>query len=118
MRKLVLLLCLLLAVQSYGVYGAWQARRVVYDCTVEVGPLCYAWELSAIGKVLGVSPAQDVEDALEKSRDAWDQQVAKRLKKVDGKDVKKAVDDAADRLGEAFEKLGDTAHEVIEKVKE
>ena len=58
MRKLALALFLLLAAQSYGVYGAWQAQRVVYDCTAEVGPLCYAWEPSAIGKVLGSLPHQ------------------------------------------------------------
>ena len=118
MRKLSFLLFVLLAAQSYGVYGAWQARRVVYTCTFEVGPLCYAWEQSAIGKALGAGPSKDVEEALQKSREAWDDQVAKRIKKIDRKDVKKVVDDAVDRIGDAFDKLGDSAHEVIEKAKE
>ena len=118
MRKLALLLFVLLVVQSFGVYGAYQAQRVVYRCKIEVGPLCYLWEPSAIGKIVGSDPAAELEATLERSRDTWDEQVAKRLDRIDTKDVGKALEKAGKALGEGLEKLGEGAAEVLEKAKE
>lgn len=118
MRKLALVLFVLLAIQSFGVYGAHQAKRVVFQCKLEVGPLCYYWEPSAIGKIVGADPAKEVEAALEKSREAWDEQVAKRLDKLDTKEIGKALEGAGKKLGEGLEKLGDEAAGAIEKVKQ
>lgn len=117
MRKLALVLFVLLAVQSFGVYGAYQAQRVVYRCELEVGPLCYYWEPSAIGKIIGSDPSEDVEAALEKSRKTWDETVAKGLDAIDTEDLGKALEKAGKKLGEGLEKLTEEAAEAIEKAK-
>ncbi len=117
MRKLALVLFVLLAIQSFGVYGAYQAQRVVYRCELEVGPLCYYWQPSAIGKIIGPEPAEDLEAALEKSREAWDDTVAAGLEKLDTKSLGKALESAGKKLGDSLEKLGEDAAEALEKAK-
>ena len=47
-----------------------------------------------------------------------DEQVAKRLDRIDTKDVGKALEKAGKALGEGLEKLGEGAAEVLEKAKE
>ena len=59
---MILGLLFALAVQSYGVYGAYQADRLAYTCVEDVGPLCYIWEESAFARLVGLEEANRLED--------------------------------------------------------
>lgn len=111
MKKLVLFLLLVVAIQSYGIYGAVQTQSVAYTCTVEVGPLCYAWEESALSKLFGAEAASRFDDKLKSARRTWEEDFVKRLSKAkDESELEKAferareaLEGAADGVRRAFE---------------
>jgi hypothetical protein len=113
MKKLVAILILLLAVETYGVFGRAQADKITYTCNWEVGPLCFSWEQNALGKLIGDDAADDLEEKLEKAQKAWEEDFVERLAEGTRKknsveraleDVKDAIEDASDAMKEAFGK--------------
>jgi hypothetical protein len=78
MKKIVAILLVLLAVETWGVYGAVQARHITVTCTMEIGPLCFMWEENALGKLLGTERSKEIETALEKAKKAWEQDFIER----------------------------------------
>ena len=108
MKKLVLVLLLLLGAQTYGVYGAWQAERILYRCTLEVGPLCYAWQETTLVKALGKDNAEKLEGKLKAAKDAFEEDFIERLseKKRSG------------GLQGALEKVEEVAKEGLQTAKE
>jgi hypothetical protein len=112
-KKLALILLVLFAIETYGVYGAAMAKKVTHKCTLEVGPLCYAWEKNALGKILGDKPTAEIEDALEKAKKTWEDEVVDRASKAKdpGTSIEKALKNAAesvkDGLHDAKEKIED-----------
>lgn len=110
MRSLVVLLLLLFAVQTYGVVGAWQTQGIRRKCTMPIGPLCYAWEESAVSKLLGEDKLDDIEDALEDAKEKWETEVVDKLVKKGGS-IEKVLDDVADMAKEGAE----NAKKVIEE---
>jgi hypothetical protein len=117
MKTFVLVLLVLFAIETYGVYGAAQAKKVTHSCTLEVGPLCYAWEKNAIGKILGDKNADDLEDAFRKAKAQWQEQVADRASKAKdtGGGVEKALKDAAKTIGETLEDAKDKLKDLSDK---
>lgn len=116
MKKLVVVLFVLLAVQSYGVYGRTQADRIMYTCEMEVGPLCFHWEQNAIGKLLGQDGAEKMEDQLDAMKKAWDEQFIERLEEATRE--KSELEKAFDRAREGATKKMDQAAEKLKKVME
>jgi len=106
MKKLIAVLFALLAIESYGIYGAMQAKRIVYSCTIEVGPLCFAWDESSIAKLLGPAAAEKLEGKLADAKQSLEQDL-----------VQKALSKDKGGLGEALEKAGDLATEGVEAAK-
>lgn len=110
MKKLIFILFVLLAVETYGVYGASQVRRITYSCRVEIGPLCYAWQESAIGKLLGPERSKELEASLSRARRAFEEDFADKLldaKKSGSESFDKALDDAASAAKKGLEKAKD-----------
>jgi hypothetical protein len=107
MLKFALVLLTLLTVETYGVYGAWKAKKLAYTCKVEVGPLCYAWEESALGKLLGEDGAEALEGKFERAEEVWEEQVLERARRA-AKD---------DRVGEVLEEAGDAVKGALDAVK-
>ena len=50
MKNLGILLGLAGFVIAWGLLGAAQAGKVGYTCKAEVGPMCFLWERSGVGK--------------------------------------------------------------------
>src|SRR5687768_12003491 len=96
MKTFVFLLVLLFAVETWGVVGAWKTESIRYKCTTKVGPLCFVWEQSAIGKVLGDDSSEDIEDAIEKAREAWEEDVVEKLESKGKSGFKEFIEDAAE----------------------
>ncbi len=118
MKALVAILVLLLAVETYGVYGRAQADRLVAHCTLQAGPLCFAWKENALGKLLGPAPSKEVEEKLVVAKKAWEEafedKIAKRLETREGiddlvTDARKKAKEALDSVGKGVEKLTDKA---------
>jgi hypothetical protein len=109
MKKIILVLLLIVAVESWGIYGAARANHVYHTCTLEIGPLCYAWEDNALGKLLGKERSQDIEDQLIKARKIWEHDFVEKVleAKKSGANVSKALDDAADAAKKGLDELGD-----------
>jgi hypothetical protein len=109
MKRVVLVLILLLAVESWGVYGAAKARHVYVTCTMEVGPLCFVWEDNALGKLIGKERQRDVDEALVKARKVWEHDFVERMieSKKSGSSIQKALDDAAEKAKQGLQELGD-----------
>jgi hypothetical protein len=112
--KLLLLISLLFAVQTYGVVGAWQAKRVTRDCTLEVGPLCYAWEPNALSTLISDEQEERVAEQIEKMRELWEDKVGDKLKGKKAPEIEQALKDAGDRLRESLEALKEKAGEAID----
>jgi hypothetical protein len=115
MKKIVVVvLVLLLAIESWGIYGASQVQHVYYTCTWEVGPLCFAWEENAIGKLLGHERSKDIDDALVKARKAWEHDFLERMleAKKSKESVQKAIDEAAEAAKKGLEQLQDKLKDV------
>ena len=113
MKKLVAILFVLLAIQSYGVYGRAQADRITYTCEWEVGPLCYRWQQNALGKLLGDDGAEELEEKLDAAKKAWEEDFMEKLtegaRRKNGleralEDVKDALENAGEAMKEAFGK--------------
>ncbi|MCK6546212.1 hypothetical protein L6R52_10210 [Myxococcota bacterium] len=111
MKKLALVLFLLLAVQSYGVYGAAVTKKVTKTCTLEVGPLCYAWEDNAIGKLLGDKNSKQLDEALQKAKKAWEKDFIEKTVKQKSGSMEKLLDDVKGGLEDGV----DTAKKAVEK---
>lgn len=110
MKKVAIILLLLLAIESYGVWGAAEARHITVTCTLEVGPLCYAWEPSAIGKILGADGSHDLEAALAKARKSWEDEFVERAmeaKKSGASGFQHALDDATRAMKRGLRDIGD-----------
>ena len=115
MKKVALVLAILLAVQTYGVIGAAQAKRIMYTCTMELGPLCYAWEENMVGKMLGPERAAELEGTLLDAREKFEKDFAEKLaKKEKGKqDLDALLEGVGEKAGEALDK----AKELVEGAK-
>ena len=61
MKNLFLVLGIAALLVGWGLFGASQAKKIDYDCTVRVESLCFLWEKSVVGR------------AKDKVRDAVDQ---------------------------------------------
>ena len=83
MKKLVLFLLVIIAVQSYGIYGASQASRIVYTCELEVGPLCYHWSETTLSKTLGVENAEKLEEKLAEAKKSFEKDFLEKFMKSD-----------------------------------
>jgi hypothetical protein len=90
MKKALAVVLLLLAIETWGVIGATVTMRLVYSCTIKVGPLCYAWEESMFAKALGMERAQAIEGEVRAAKEKWDQQFLDTMTK--GREVKDAFD--------------------------
>jgi hypothetical protein len=106
-KKLVAVLLVLLAVQSYGIYGGAQAKRIMYSCTMELGPLCYAWELNTVGRLLVEDKAAALEskmlDAKKKLDEDFFESFARKEKAKS--DVQDVVRDIGEKAKEGIDKL-------------
>ena len=112
MKKLVLVLFLLLAAQTYGVSGAWQTKRILYRCTMEVGPLCYAWEETALVKAIGKDNAEKLEGKLKAAKDAFETDFLERFtKKKSG--FEEALEKASDAAKEGLRTAQEAAKEAL-----
>ncbi len=113
MKKLVALLIVLLAVETYGVYGRHQADRIMYTCEMEVGPLCFSWKENALGKLLSGDQAAALEEKLDKARKAFEEDFVDKLaqgaKKKNG--IEAALDQVRSKLREAGEAMKDAFEE-------
>jgi hypothetical protein len=114
MKMIILVLVVLLGVETWGVYGAAQAKHITVDCTLEIGPLCYAWEPNAFGKVLG-DRAKEVEDAMLKARKAWEKDFVERV--IAGKEGGK-VDAIINGMLDLMKKSVDQMNDIVDKGKE
>lgn len=110
MRSFAALLFLLFAVQTWGVVGAWRTQGIRHKCTMPIGPLCYAWEETAVSKLLGEDKLDEIEDALEEAKDRWETDVVDKLAKKGGS-IEKVLDDVAEMAKEGAE----NAKKVIEE---
>ena len=104
MKTLAFVLFVLLSIQSYGVFGAYQADRILYTCTAEVGPLCFAWEESGWAKLVGPERAAELESRLAEARAAWEEGFVARFLKGD---EPSSVERALQRAKEVMEALED-----------
>lgn len=106
-KTFAFVLFVLLAVQSYGVFGAVQADRVLYTCTTEVGPLCYAWEETTWAKMLGPDRAAQLEDKLAEAKESWEKDFVERfLSQDEESDMQRALrkaKEAAEDVIDAFD---------------
>lgn len=120
MKYLAAILALLLAGQSYGVYGAAQADRIMYTCTLEAGPLCFAWELNVLGEFLGEDKVFDLEDQLEAAKKKLDADFIENIvsaSKDDGKSgLKGLLKSASEVASDALEKAKKAADKAIDKL--
>ena len=118
MKLLVAILASLLIVETYGVYGAWKAERLAFTCNLRMGPLCYAWEESALGKVLGTEKAEALEGKLQEAKTAWEEEVIeKTLRAADEGELERALDHAGDAVKEALDAARETAREALQGAK-
>jgi hypothetical protein len=113
MKTIIGILFVLLAIETWGVYGATRAKHITITCALEIGPLCYMWEENALGKLLGPERSEEIEGALLKAKKGWEQDFIERAlaaKKSDAlqellnnaKDIaKKGIDTAKDALDKA-----------------
>ena len=114
-KTITLILALVVLGQSYGIYGRAQADRIMFDCTIEVGPLCYAWEKNTIGKILG-ERATDVEGALKEARENIDKEFIQKLtrKKKKDKSFGDILKEASKEVGKGLENAAEAAAEAID----
>jgi len=112
MKYVALILALLLGAQTWGVVGAAKVMSIRHSCTAEVGPLCYAWEESVIGKLLPEGDTSDVEEALNDARKAFDERFVKKL--LSNGDGKAKLDRFFDKAGKALDIARDAANDIIE----
>jgi hypothetical protein len=105
MKKLVVILLLLLAVETYGVYGRSQADRITYNCELEVGPLCYQWKKNVLGELIGENTGDELEKKLEEAKKAWEEDFVQKL--AEGTKRKNSLDRALQDLKDAFREMKD-----------
>src|SRR5262245_33167002 len=110
MKKFALLIFVLFAIETWGVIGAWQTQRVTRTCNMKVGPLCFAWEENALGKMLGEKKSDELDDALAKAKEVWEKDFVEKAAKK--KDVDKALDDVRDGIEEAKKKVQETVEDM------
>jgi hypothetical protein len=103
-------LLFLFALQSYGIYGAAQVQGLTRVCTLEVGPLCYLWEATTLGKLVGAKDSDEVDELAEAARRAFESQISERLSEAaeEGQEsVKRFIDEGHDALLQRIKKLSD-----------
>lgn len=120
MKKLVAILIVLLAIESYGVYGRAQADRIMYTCEVEIGPLCYSWAPNAIGKLLGEDNAEEMEEQLESMKRAWDEEFVERLEDAtrEKSELERALEKARDGAAKRLDRAAEKVKKVLEALEE
>lgn len=96
MLKLLVAVVLLLIIETWGIYGAWRTMGIRYTCTTKVGPLCYAWQATAIGKLLGDDAAKKAEDALHTAKESLEKDVIEKLKSGGKEGLDKVLDGMKD----------------------
>ncbi|MBI2378780.1 MAG: hypothetical protein HYV07_32595 [Deltaproteobacteria bacterium] len=110
MKALFGILLVLFVAETYGVYGRAQADRLVVSCTMPLGPLCFAWKESPLGRMLGPAPSKELEAKLLNAKREWEgafeEKVAKRLESHEG--IDDLVTDARKKAQEALEGVGKT----------
>ena len=114
MKKLVFLLFAIVLIQSYGIYGAAQAQRIIYTCEVEVGPLCYAWKANAFTKIVGGENAEKMEKKLKEAKKSFEKDFLDKF--TNGSKDKSKWDDFLDSVSETASEGFDKAKEAADKV--
>jgi hypothetical protein len=102
-KKFLLLVLVLFAVETYGVVGASLTLGLVRTCSLRVGPLCYAWEDSRLTKLIGAERVAAMENTILGARDQFQEQLldlAGKKEKISG-----AMDLVGEQLKKAFESL-------------
>ena len=116
MKKLVLFLLAVIAVQSYGIYGASQASRIVYTCELEVGPLCYHWSETTLSKTLGVKNAEKLEKKLAEAKKSFEKDFLEKFMNSDKSKLDKFFDSVTKGASEGFDKAKEAATKVLDKI--
>lgn len=105
MKKIFVLLFLLLSVQSYGVYGAIRAKALHRECTVALGPLCYAWSETSADKFKAKALSDKIEKAVEKT-------------KADAKEIRDQASAGAEALRKQAEDFREKARSVAGEIQQ
>lgn len=116
MKKFVLFLLVIIAVQSYGIYGASQASRIVYTCELEIGPLCYNWSETALSKTLGVKNTEKIEKKLAEAKKSFEKDFLDKIMKTDKSKLDKFFDSVTKGASEGFDKAKEAATKVLDKI--
>lgn len=110
--RLVLVLFILLAVETYGVYGATMAEKPTYDCHFGLGILCFHWSQNRVGELLGEDGSRQFEERLKALEETWEREVVDRLSQP-------SAPDARGREIEAFlERLTELGKDGLERARE
>jgi uncharacterized protein YjgD (DUF1641 family) len=78
---------------------------------MEVGPLCYMWEETAVSKLLGEDKLDELEDALDDAKDTWEKEVVEKISSKKKSGLEKVLDDVSEMAKEGAE----NAKKVIEE---
>ena len=100
---------MIILVQSYGIYGAAQAKRIIYTCETEVGPLCYQWKENGFTKLVGGDNAEKIEKKLSEAKESFEKDF---LDKIMSSDKKKS------KWNDFLDSMSETANEGLNKAKE
>jgi len=120
MKKLVFLLFAIVLIQSYGIYGAMQAQRIIYTCEVELGPLCYSWKANAFTKIVGGENAEKMEKKLKEAKESFEKDFLDKFTKGSKENSKWAdfLDSVSETANEGLDKAKEAADKVIEGMEE
>ncbi len=116
MKKLVLFLLAIILVQSYGIYGAAQADRIIYSCEVELGPLCYKWKENGFTKLVGGDNAEKIEKKLTEAKESFEKDFLDKIMKSGEKKSKwnEFLDTVSDTASEGLDKAKKAADKVLD----
>jgi len=71
LKKLFAIVLVLFGIETWGVFGAWRTDGVMYNCTLDAGPLCFWWEESGVTKLLGKDAAEKMEEGFKSAQERW-----------------------------------------------
>jgi hypothetical protein len=108
MKKLILVLLAIVLIQSYGIYGAAQAQRIIYTCELELGPLCYSWKENAFTKIVGGENAEKIEKKLDDAKESFEKDFLDKFTKGDKQ---------KQRWNDFLNTVSETANEGLDKAK-
>lgn len=114
MKKLLVALLLIVSIQSYGIFGAVQAERIIYSCEVKLGPLCYVWKENAFSKVVGNKNAELIENKLQDAKESFEEDFLNKF--LGDKEKKSGLSGFFDKVSKQAGKGLDEAKKVAGKV--